>query len=453
MQSDLKLEDVVNLCKRRGFVFQGSEIYGGLAGTYDYGPYGIELRNNLKNLWWKMFIHEREDMYGIETSLISSGKIWEASGHLSGFNDPVVEDTKTKKRFRADHFLEDNGVDPTGLSLAEISAVIKSKKLKSPDGNELSEPTMFNMMFPVQMGASSDSTHTAYLRGETAQGIFVNFKNIVDTIYPNIPFGLGQIGKCFRNEIAPRDFIFRLRELEIAELEYFIEEKSWEESFQMWVEMSRKWFLRIGLPEGSVLEREIGDGDRAHYSKRTIDFEFNYPTMGYKEVAGLAYRTNYDLRQHIQHSGEKLEYRPKDGGAAFVPHVIEPSFGLDRNFLAVLCAAYREDGEGDEKRVFLKLPFELAPVKVAVFPLLKNKPDLVNKAREVFGMMKKEFGAVMYDDNANIGKRYRRQDEIGTPWCVTVDFDSLEDNSVTLRNRDDGSQIRVKIEELVSWIR
>lgn len=453
MEKKVTMEDVVNLCKRRGFVFSGSEIYGGLAGTFDYGPYGIELRNNIKNLWWKMFIHDREDMYGIETSLISSQKIWEASGHLAGFNDPVVEDLKTKKRFRADHFLEDHGIDVTGLKVDEMTKIIREKNLKSPEGNELSDVKTFNMMFPVKMGASDDSSSIAYLRGETAQGMFTNFKNIVDTIYPNLPFGLAQIGKCFRNEIAPRDFIFRLRELEIMELEYFTQEKDWERDFTMWLEFSRKWFKAIGLPEGSVHEKEIGDGDRAHYSKRTVDFEYDYPSMGIKEIGGLAYRTDFDLQNHIKHSGQKLEYRLKDGSGVVVPHCIEPTYGLDRNFLAVLCAAYREDGEGEDKRVFLKLPYDLAPVKIAVFPLLKNKEELVGKAREVFGKLKKEFGAVLYDDNANIGKRYRRQDEIGTPYCVTVDFQTLEDGTVTIRRRDDGSQERVTIEEVSNFIK
>lgn len=450
---DFSMEDVVNLCKRRGFVFQGSEIYGGLAGTFDYGPYGIELRNNIKNLWWKMFIHERDDIYGIETSLISSQKIWEASGHLAGFNDPVVEDLKTKKRYRADHFLEDHGVDVTGMKVEDMTKVIREKGLKSPDGNELSDAKTFNMMFPVKMGASDDSSSIAYLRGETAQGMFTNFKNIVDTIYPNLPFGLAQIGKCFRNEIAPRDFIFRLRELEIMELEYFTQEKDWQRDFEMWLEFSRKWFKAIGLADGSVHEKEIGDGDRAHYSKRTVDFEYDYPTFGIKEIGGLAYRTDFDLQNHIKHSGEKLQYALKDGSGVVVPHCIEPTYGLDRNFLAVLCAAYKKDKQGEEERVFLKLPYELAPVKVAVFPLLKNKADLVGKAREVYGNLKKKVGSVMYDDNANIGKRYRRQDEIGTPFCVTIDFQTLEDGTVTIRHRDDGRQERIKIEEIEGYIK
>jgi len=451
-EKNVSMEDVVNLCKRRGFVFQGSEIYGGLAGTFDYGPYGIELRNNIKNLWWKMFIHEREDMYGIESSLISSQKIWEASGHLTGFHDPVVEDLKNKKRYRADHLLEENGVDVEGLKVDDMNKILKEKKIKSPDGNELGEIKTFNMLFPVSMGAIADSSAVAYLRGETAQGMFTNFKNIVDTIYPDMPFGLAQIGKCFRNEIAPRDFIFRLRELEIMELEYFTEEKDWEKNFQMWLEFSRKWFKAIGLAEGSVHEKEIGDGERAHYSKRTIDFEYNYPTMGIKEIGGLAYRTDFDLQNHIKHSGAKLEYRKKDNSAVFVPHCIEPTYGLDRNFLAVLCAAYNEEGEGDDKRIFLKLPVELAPVKIAVFPLLKNKEDLVKKARSVFADLKKKYGAVMYDDNANIGKRYRRQDEIGTPYCVTVDFETLENDTVTIRERDTGEQKRIKIEEIKNYL-
>jgi glycyl-tRNA synthetase len=444
------LEDIVSLCKRRGFIYQGSEIYGGLAGTWDYGPLGTALKRNMTSLWWKMFVEDRDDMYGIDTAILMNPKVWEVSGHVSGFADPLIEDLKTKKRYRLDHLLEDAGVDVKGMDLQGMVNAIQEHNIKSPDGNDLGNPAQFNMLFETSAGAIEDEKSVVYLRGETAQGMFVNFRNIIDSFSPDLPFGVAQIGRSFRNEISPRDFIFRVRELEIMELEYFIDPNNWESEFNKWLEQSHKWFEALGLPKEKVHDQELPEEDRAHYSKRTVDFYYDFPFKKSDEIGGLAYRTDYDLSNHEKASGKNLKYMPKHGGEPFLPHVIEPTYGLDRNFLAVLSEAYTEDEINGEKRVFLKLPAHLAPVKVAVSPLLKNKPELVSKAREVYSMLKKELGAVMWDDNGNIGKRYRRQDEIGTPYCVTIDFQTLEDNTVTVRNRDTTEQQRHSVDEVIN---
>ncbi len=425
------MEKVVSLCKRRGFVFQGSEIYGGLAGTWDYGPYGAELAHNIKELWWKHFVTEQENMFGISSSTLMPEAVWKASGHLSGFTDPMIECKKCHHRFRAD-YLED--------------------KKKCPDcSGELGEEKQFNLMFPVNMGSSSDST--AYLRGEIAQGMFVNFKNILDTMRPDLPFGLAQIGKAYRNEIAPRDFLFRVREFDLMEFEYFVREKDWQKYFDMWKDEMWKWIDRVGINREMVHELELAKENRAHYSEKTVDFEFDYP-FGRKELYGLAYRTDYDLKKHSAESGVDLSYFDEESKDKFFPHVIEPTFGHGRTVLAVLLSAYREDEMNGEPRTYLAFKPAIAPVKVAVFPLLKNKPELVEKAREIYKILKKEFGSVVFDDNGNIGKRYRRQDEIGTPWCVTIDFETIEkNNGVTIRDRDSGEQKRKSISELVDYIK
>ncbi len=427
------MEKIVSLCKRRGFVFQGSEIYGGLAGTWDYGPYGAELSNNLKNLWWKMFVSEREDMYGVDAAIIMNPKVWEASGHVSGFSDPLVICEKCEHRFREDQ-LDD--------------------KTKCPDcGAKLGSAKQFTMMFKTNIGASLDESSVTYLRPETAGGMFVNYKNIIDSIHPKIPFGLAQIGKAFRNEIAPRDFVFRSREFRQMEVEYFVKESGWETAFEEWRKTMINFCEEIGLDKDHVHELEVAEGDLAHYSKRTVDFEFDYP-FGRKELYGLAYRTDFDLKAHSAGSNVDLSYFDEENKERFTPHVIEPSLGLDRTILAVLCDAYREEENGEDTRVYLAFKPKIAPVKVAVFPLLKNKPELVDKAREVFKQLKKEFGAVMFDDNGNIGKRYRRQDEIGTPWCVTVDFETIEkDAGVTVRDRDTGEQKRISVDDLISEVK
>lgn len=427
------MEKVISLCKRRGFVFQGSEIYGGLAGTWDYGPLGVALNNNIKREWWKMFVEDREDMYGLDAAILMNEKVWEASGHTgAGFSDPLVECEKCKRRFRADH-LDNRDICPAC-------------------GGKLGEERQFNLMFETQVGAQGDTR--SYLRPETAQGIFVNFKNVVDSMSPKVPFGIAQVGKAFRNEIAPRDFLFRTREFEQMEIEYFITEAEWEQLFEAWRMDIWKWIDHIGLKRENVREFEVPKDDLAHYSKRTIDFEYNYPGKGFDELLGFAYRTDHDLRSHMNASGEKLEYIEPDG-TRFVPHVLEPSFGVGRAFTAILAEAYTEDEMNGEVRVYLRLPKHLAPYRAAVSPLLKNKPELVEKAREVFLILKKAFGNVAWDDNGNIGKRYRRQDEIGTPACIVIDYETLEGDTkdtVTVRDRDTGAQVRVPIAELATHV-
>ena len=448
-----KMEAIISLCKRRGFVYQGSEIYGGLAGTWDYGPLGVALKKNIEHLWWKRFVTDREDMYGVDAAILMNPNVWKASGHVDGFSDPLVEDIKTKKRYRADHLLEEKGVDPRGMTPAEMDKLIKEKTIKSPDGNPLGDVRQFNMMFKTQMGATEDESSISYLRPETAQGMFVNFKNILDTFHPTIPFGMAQIGKVFRNEIAPRDFIFRVRELEQMEIEYFVSPDGWRDIFEAFQKDQVEYLTQdLGLTSSKIHQVDIPAADRAHYSKHSVDTEFDFP-MGQKELLGLAYRTDYDLTKHSEHSKVDLSYFDETKKERFIPHCIEPTFGVGRLVLAVLSDAYTEDEMGGEKRVYLKFSPNVAPIRVAVFPLLKNKPELVAKAREVFSMLKKSFPNVMFDDNGNIGKRYRRQDEIGTPYCVTIDFDTLGENAalidtVTLRNRDTGAQERIAIASL-----
>jgi glycyl-tRNA synthetase len=393
------LEDIVSLAKRRGFVYQGSEIYGGLAGTWDYGPLGALLKRNIVHEWLKYFVDGWPDMYQIDSAILMNPKVWQASGHAETFSDPLEDGSR------------------------------------------------FNTMFQTATGAGEDRTIT-FLRPETAQGMFTNFRNVVESFSPDLPFGIAQVGKAFRNEISPRDFLFRAREFEIMEFEWFIHPDDWEKYFEKWRADTHGWFKHLGLPADKIHEVEVPTSDRAHYSKRTIDFEFEYP-FGIREIGGLAYRTDFDLKRHQDASGKDISYRPKDGSPAFIPHVIEPTFGVERNFLAVLGSAYREDQVEGEKRVYLKLPAHLAPVKAAVFPLLKNKPELVGKAQEVHKHLRKQTkGEIMWDDNGNIGKRYRRQDEIGTPYCVTIDFQTLDDDTVTIRNRDTTDQTRIAINEL-----
>jgi glycyl-tRNA synthetase len=457
MKEPKSLEEIVSLCKRRGFVFPGSEIYGGLAGTFDYGPLGLALKKNIEKLWWERFVDVRDDMFGIDSAILMNPRVWEASGHTTTFNDPLVTDPKTKKRYRADHLLEEAGIDPAGMSLTEMAAALTANGIKSPDGNNLSEPQQFNMMFKTSAGSVDGEDQTVYLRPETAQGMFVNFKNILDSYHPKLPFGIAQIGRAFRNEIAPREFLFRVRELEIMEFEYFVEEKNWEERFEYWHAQMNAWFADLGFATDDIEEVEIPESDRAHYSKRTLDFNFKYPN-GFKEIGGLAYRTDFDLSNHARETGQELTYLDPETNAKLVPHVLEPTFGLGRHVLAVLAKAYDEDELGGETRTVLRLSPKLAPIKAMVSPLLKNKPELVEKAREVRAELRKIHPAVAWDDNGNIGKRYRRQDEIGTPWCVTIDFDTLGENpelkdTVTLRDRDTGAQERLSISEVADRIR
>ncbi len=396
-ESDL-MEKIVSLCKRRGFIFQGSDIYGGLAGTYDWGHFGLALKNNIKQSWWKKFVDSRRDMYGMDAAILMNSKVWEATGHVANFADPL-------------------------------------------DGKQ------FNTMLKTQVGALKDEVVVSYLRPETAQGMFVNFKNTVDAFHPKLPFGMAQIGKAFRNEIAPRDFLFRQREFEQMEIEYFIRPGDWEKYFEYWKGEMLEWMEDIGLDMRKVHELEVPNAGRAHYSKRTIDFEFDFP-FGRKELFGLAYRTDFDLTTH------NLEYIDEEEGGKMTPHVIEPSMGVDRSVLALLFSVYAEDEKDGEVRSYLKFKPNIAPVICAVSPLLKNKPELVEYAeKKVYAPLKAEFGRVVWDDNGNIGKRYRRQDEIGTPFCIAVDFDTLTDNTVTVRDRDSGEQERIKVEDLKKYIK
>ena len=448
------LEDIISLCKRRGFIYQGSDIYGGLSGTWDYGPLGLMIKDQVKKLWWERFVDNRSDMYGIDAAILMNPKVWVASGHVGGFADPLVEDLKTKKRYRADHVLETAGFSVSGKSIAEMDAMIKENKVKSVDGNDFGDVRQFNMMFKSNIGAIESEDNVVYLRPETAQGMFVNFKNIQDTFHPKLPFGLAQIGKAFRNEIAPRDFVFRVREFEQMEIEYFVNPKSADDAFSHFQKEIKEFIVDIGLDKDKLYELEIAEEDRAHYSSRTIDFEYDFP-IGRKELFGLANRTDFDLKAHSEGSKVDLSYFDEETKERFIPHCIEPSFGLDRTILAILSTAYTVDMMADEERIVLKLAPSIAPYRVAILPLVKNKEDLVNKAKEVFEMVKTiaskngiAKSKIVYDETQSIGKRYRRQDEIGTPICLTVDFDSLEKGTVTLRDRDSGKQEVVKIEDL-----
>lgn len=449
LMSQAKMEDIISLCKRRGFIYQGSDVYGGLSGTWDYGPLGVQLKRNIMNLWWRMFVDERDDIYGVDAAILMNPKVWKASGHVDTFVDPLCEDVVNHRRYRTDHILKDNGVDVDGLTMEQMDEVIAEHGIKSPDGNPLSKSRTFNMMFKTSVGATESEDSVAYLRPETAQGIFTNFKNVVDSFYPDLPFGIAQQGKAFRNEITPRDFVFRSREFEQMEIEYFVNPENWEEAFDELLKSTHEFLEALGLDPENIHELDVPPEDRAHYSKKTIDIEYDFP-IGKEELMGIAYRTDFDLMNIQRVSGKSMEYTIKGTNEKFVPHVIEPSFGVERALMAVLSSAYREDEQNGSKRVYLALPEHLAPVKFAVSPLLKNKPELVEEAREIYAnLSKKNPGRVMWDDNGNIGKRYRRQDEIGTPHCVVVDFQTLEDDTVTVRERDTTEQRRINIKDLV----
>ena len=421
---------IISLCKRRGFIYPGSEIYGGLANAYDYGPLGVELKNNIKQLWWKKFVQTRDDIVGLDSALIMNPKVWEASGHLSaGFADPLAECKNCHERFRVDQ---------------NVSICPKCK------GKNLTPARFFNLMFKTFIGPIEDKDGVAYFRPETAQGMFVNFKNVLDTTRLNLPFGIAQIGKAFRNEITPGNFIFRTREFEQMEIEYFIRGEEWEKWFEYWREQMADWFKDLGISVKKIHEIEIPENERAHYSKRTIDFEYEFP-FGKKELYGLAYRADFDLKNHEKFSGRNLKYKDQKTGEEFWPHVIEPTWGVDRSVLAVLIESYYEEKD----RIVLKIPAKLAPYKAAVFPLLANKPELVQKAKEVYNLLKspnpqipKSPVTIAFDDRGNIGKRYYSQDEIGTPCGITIDFQTLKDDTVTIRDRDTMKQVRKKIGDL-----
>ena len=443
-----KIEEIASLAKRRGFIFPGSDIYGGMAGTWDFGPLGVMLKNNIMHEWWHFWVEKRDDIYGVDAAIIMNPKTWQASSHVDTFSDPLVECGDCHGRFRADKL----GKTAEGH---DLSSQITQKELldagiKCPTCGKCNwgEVRQFNMMFTTHVGPVSDDTSIAYLRPETAQGIFTNYKNVVDTIYPNIPFGIAQQGKAFRNEISPRDYILRDRECSQMEIEYFVHPDNWAEIFETMLQENHDFLENvIHLDPAKIHDYEVPAEDRAHYSKRTVDIEFDYPG-GREELMGLAYRTDFDLQNIARASGKSMEYRDKNTGETFVPHVIEPSIGVERLLLAVLSNAYTEDEIGGEKRTVLKLPENLAPYKFCVSPLLKNKPELVEKAREVYQLLKEKYTFVTWDDSGNIGKRYRKQDEIGTPKCVVIDFDTLNDNTVTVRDRDTAEQIRVTFDSI-----
>ncbi len=445
------MDKVVTLAKTRGFIFPGSAIYGGLANSWDYGPLGAQMKMNIKKDWWHRVVESRSDMVGLDGSILLNSKVWEASGHVAGFNDPMVEDTVTKKRYRADQLIEAQaGIDVDGSTLEEIAQVIKDNDIKSPEGNPLSEPRQFNLMFQTEIGVVEGEKNAVYLRPETAQAIFVNFKNVLDTQRKRLPFGIAQIGKAFRNEITPGNFTYRTLEFEQMEIEYFIEEEGWEKHFEQWADWMEDWARSLGLDMDRLVRAEIPDEKTAHYSKRTLDFEFKYP-FGTKELWGLAYRTDFDLTNHQEHSGQKMMYTdPADNTRKIIPHVVEPTMGVERTLLALLLSAYHEETVNDDTRVVMKFAPHMAPYKVAVLPLSK-KEELSGKAKEVFAMVNAKYAAE-YDETQSIGKRYRRQDEIGTPLCVTVDFDSLEDGAVTVRDRDTMEQERIAIDGLLEYI-
>ncbi len=460
----LSLETIASLCKRRGFIFQSSEIYGGINGFWDYGPLGAELKRNIRESWWKSMVTSREDVVGLDASIIMHPQVWEASGHVGGFADPMVDCKGCRKRYKADGLCEEQGE----------KLIREDKSFKLPEGikcpscgsKDLTEPREFNLMFKTYVGPVEDDSAVAYLRPETAQGIFAQFSNVVATSRQKVPFGIAQIGKAFRNEINPRNYTFRSREFEQMELEFFVkpgEDKKWHE---YWVEERLKWYKSIGLPEESLHKYVYGDDELAHYASACVDIEYDFP-FGQQELEGIAARGAFDLTQHQEHSGKSMEYFDQESNEKFIPHVVEPSAGVDRIALALICNAYREEWvpkgkedkevleaepgkrppEGYEARTVMRFAPSIAPVKVAVFPLLKNKPELVDKARGVFDKLRKWYPCY-WDQVGAIGRRYRRQDEIGTPFCVTVDFDTLEDDTVTLRDRDSMQQERISLADL-----
>ena len=449
MKNEDLMDRIVSLAKRRGFIWQGSEVYGGMRGTWDYGPLGLALKRKIMNEWWDFFVENREDMFGVDAAIIMNPKVWQASGHAATFADPLVEDLKTGERYRADHLLKDAGIEAEGLSNEKITEIIREKGLKSPKGNDLSDVRSFNMMFQTNVGAVVNENSVAYLRPETAQGIFTNYKNVVDAFYPSLPFGLAQQGKAFRNEISPRDFVFRSREFEQMEIEYFVKPENWESEFEKLLQLVREFLTeKMGLPKESLFELEVPAEDRAHYSKRTVDFEFNYP-IGKEELMGIAYRTDFDLGNIQRASGKSMEYTDKQTREKFIPHVIEPSFGVERLLMAVLSNAYTEVESEGKTRTYLALPENLAPTKIIVAPLLKNKEALVEKAREVYSELRKKYKNVEFDLSGKVGKVYAKADEIGVPKVVVIDFETVEgDGLVSVRNRDDASQIRVKSSEI-----
>jgi glycyl-tRNA synthetase len=441
------MDKIVAFCKRRGFVYQSSEIYGGIRSSYDYGPLGVEMKRNIKEEWWRRMVHMREDMVGLDSAIIMHPKVWEASGHTVTFNDMLVESRTSKRRYRADHLIEDaTGIDAEGLSPEQLTKIIQEDdRVKDPvdGGRDFAPVRPFNLMFETYMGPVKTPENLAYLRPETAQGIFVNFKNVLQTSRVKVPFGIAQIGKSFRNEITPGNFIFRTREFEQMEMEFFVEPGTDEAWHEYWIDERWNWYTNLGLKEENLRRYEHPKEKLSHYSKRTVDLEYNYASVGWSELEGIANRTDFDLKQHAAYSGENLEYFDQATGERYVPYVIEPAVGPDRIMLAFLVDAYTEEEVRGEERTLLKLHPRIAPTKAAVFPLSKKEP-VSTIARELYDDLKGDY-RIFYDDSGSIGRRYRRQDEAGTPFCVTVDFDTIEDKQVTIRERDTLEQERVPI--------
>ena len=463
MPEENLMEKVVSLCKRRGFVFPGSEIYGGLANTWDYGPYGAALKKNVKDIWWKTFVEDRDDMVGLDAAILMNPKTWEASGHVASFSDPLIDCKKCHTRHRGDKLLEEKigAGEAAKVKLKDIHDRLTKEEIPCPDCGAMNwtEAKTFNLMFKTKQGVIEGDQDDIYLRPETAQGIFVNFKNVIDTCRVRVPFGIGQIGKAFRNEITPGNFTYRTREFEQMEIEYFVHPTDKKEKYEEWKQQSKDFFTRtLGIRDKNLRFREHDKDELSHYSEMTFDVEYRFPfgsihegSETWGELQGLADRGNYDLTQHEKFSGKDLKYRDPITNEVYLPHVIEPSFGLDRSVLTVLIDAYNEEKlEDGTERVVMKFRPQLAPVQIAVFPLLKNKEELVKAAKKVHDQLKPHFRCE-WDDNGNVGKRYRRQDEIGTPYCVTFDFDSLEDKSVTVRDRDTMKQERIKIDQLAEY--
>lgn len=459
-ESDL-MDKIVSLCKRRGFVFPSSEIYGGLANSYEYGPAGVELKKNIIDLWWQYFVRSRADMVGLDSSIILHPKVWQASGHVASFADAMIDCKNCKHRTRADHLIEEFFAKQAetsfmeGKSDEELDTIIEENHIPCPNCGKFDWTPVrkFNLLFETNIGIVPEDQSKVYLRGETAQGIFIAFKNILDSTRVRLPFGVGQVGKSFRNEVTKGNFIFRTLEFEEGEIEYFFdpETSNWEVLFEQWkLAMWDFATKQLGVREENLRWREHGDDERSFYSKATYDMEYNFP-FGFKELWGLAYRTDYDLKQHMETSGQDLTYTDPNTNRKFLPHVIEPAVGFNRLLAMVLLDSYIEEGEGEKKRIYLKLPPKLAPFKVAVFPLMANKPELVEKAKEIYNMLSGQF-TVSWDDRGNVGKRYYSQDEVGTPFGITIDFQTLEDDTVTIRDRDTTEQIRLAVKELSKYL-
>ena len=485
----VNIEELATFCKKKGFVYPSSEIYGGFKGFYDLGPNGVELFNNIKNHWWKFFINNREDVVGIDASIICNPKIWKASGHLDNFGDLLLTCSKTKEKIRADVFIEEKlNLNVEGKSIKEINEIIKNNNLKSPKGYDFEELKNFNLLFPTKVGADDDKANISYLRGETAQGMFTNFKLITDTTRQKIPFGIAQIGKCFRNEIAPRDFMFRMREFTIAEIEYFIhpeekkctllnqkqlnlklrlldaktqeknehdlkettikemiEQKLLDEWHAYWLAEQLIWLNKIGLSSNKLKVREHKKDELSHYSSATFDIDYEF-SFGSKEIAGNANRGQFDLNQHMQESKENLHYFDEDSKTKIIPRVIEPTFGMDRIFMAIISESFNDDKE--RGNIVLKLNSKIAPINLAILPLVNKLND---KSREIYELLKNDFNC-LYDKSGSIGRRYARADELGISYCITIDFETLDDNSITIRDINDTSQKRIKIDEIKKFL-